>query len=130
MNGPRRRGLLGGVAALASAAVAPGSTVNKGADAAAAPAEATARRADPDAVILALCQRFHALNHEAHTLPDEGEAARTYDHALAERWVVSDELQDMRPSTRAGQVATGGAGDTDGVTDDALLPPSIRERLR
>ena len=28
------------------------------------------------------------------------------------------------------QVATGGAGDTDGVTDDALLPPAIRDRLR
>ncbi len=30
----------------------------------------------------------------------------------------------------AEQVATGGAGAVDGVMDDALLPPSVRERLR
>ena len=39
-------------------------------------------------------------------------------------------IDSSSQSDSAEQVATGGAGVTDGVTDDALLPPPIRDRLK
>ena len=49
--------------------------------------------------------------------------------AVAAHLAMADDLGPDEP-TAGQQVATGGAGDHDGVTDDALLPAAIRERLR
>ena len=49
---------------------------------------------------------------------------------VAWRAVAAHLAMDQKADARAGQVATGGAGALDGVTDDALLPPPIRDRLR
>jgi hypothetical protein len=100
-NPSRRAMLAGGTAALLAGAAA--ATVAHGAPPGVAGADG------PDAELIALCAAFHRQNAAVTTVADGGSYAggdeADLDDAMAERWDLSDRIQDMPTTTLAGHRA-------------------------